>query len=113
MDFAAFMAQLPEPHTIVVEPYTGSGAYGDVYGTAVTVTPCYVDATRRRVRVTTQDAAGHEVVSSAQVYCLPDTVAPAGSRVTLPSGAITKVLDVADLDSAGLGLCDHVELVLE
>lgn len=114
MDWATFIAAtLPAPHTITVEALAGSGGFGDVYGTAVDVTPCFVDHKRRRVRIQTQDAAGAEVVSSTTVYCPPGTSAPPGSKVTLPSGHVAKVLDQAVRDAAGLPLPEHVELVLE
>jgi len=113
MDWAEFMAEFPTPHSVTVEAYQGSGGYGDVYGAAVVVAPCIVDQTRRRVPVATADAAGHIVISSAQVYCPPGTVAPAGSRVTLASGVVTKVLASSTLDAGGLALPEHVELALE
>jgi ribulose bisphosphate carboxylase small subunit len=114
MDWAEFVEQLlPEPHTISVEPYEGSGAYGDTYGTAVEVTPCFVDHKRRLVRVQTQDAAGHEAVSSTTVFAPPGTVAPAGSRITLVDGTTSRVLVAADRDPAGADLPAHVELNLE
>ncbi|HEU0041411.1 MAG TPA: hypothetical protein VFQ15_03570 [Jiangellaceae bacterium] len=113
MDWDEFLALLPEPHTVTVEAYTGSGAYGDTFAAPVEIDRCFVDAKRKRVRIQTQDAAGAEVVSSTQVYCPPDTVAPPGSRVTLPSGAVSKVLDAAALTDAGLDLPEHVALSLE
>lgn len=107
------MAELPEPHTISVEPYAGEGAYGKVYGTAVAVTPCLVVHKRRRVRVATGDTAGAEVLSSTTVYAPPGTVAPPESKVTLTSGAVAKVLAATDWDGAGLDVTDLVELLLE
>lgn len=112
MNWAEFIAQvLPEPHTVQIEPYEGSGAYGDVYGDPADVTPCFVDQKRRLVRVQTTDAAGHEQVSSTTVYA-PPTTAPPGSRVTW-NGRTSKVLASAVRDVAGLGLPSHVELSLE
>lgn len=113
MDWATFVAQvLPEPHVVTIEAYEGSGAYGDVYGAATDVEPCFVDQTRRLVRVQTQDAAGAEQVSSTTVYCPPGTVAPPGSRVT-HAGRTSRVLAASVRDDAGLGLPAHVELSLE
>lgn len=111
LEFVA--AEIPQPATITVEAYAGSGAHGPVYSSAVQVTDCVVDDTTRLVRVQTQDAAGHEKASSTTVLCPPDTTAPAESRVTLASGRITRVLAVAELDDHGLGLPSHVELSLE
>ncbi len=113
MDWDEVVDMLPEPHTITVEAYVGSGAYGDVYGSPVEIDRCFVDARQKRVRVSTADAAGAEVVSSAQVYCPPGTVVPPSSRVTLPSGVVTRVLDAAARTDAGLELPEHVELALE
>jgi len=108
-----FIRHIPTPASVVVEPYQGSGAYGDVYGAPTAVTPCVVEATRRLVRVQTQDAAGSEAVSSTTVYAPPDTVAPPGSLVTLPSGHVARVLAVAVLDDHGIGLPSHLEISLE
>lgn len=107
------MEQLPAPHTVSVEPFEGTGAYGKVYGAAVDVTPCLVVHKRRRVRIQTQDAAGAEVISSTTVYAPPGTAAPPESRVTLPSGAVAQVLNAANWDGAGLEVTELVELVLE
>lgn len=106
-------AILPAPHTITVEAYQGSGAYGDVYAAPAEVTPCLVDAKRKLVRVQTQDAAGHEAVSESTVYCPLGTVAPAGSRVALPDGTTTRVLAASRREDAGIGLPEHLELALE
>jgi len=113
MDWSEFCAHIPSPATVTVEAYQGSGAYGDVYAAPATVTPCVVEATRRLVRVQTQDAAGAEAVSSTTVYAPPDTVAPPGSLVTLPSGRVARVLAVAVLDDHGIGLPSHLEISLE
>lgn len=113
MTWEDFVAQvLPAPHTVTVEAYEGSGAYGDVYALPVDVGPCFVDDRRQLVRVQTTDAAGHEAVSSTTVYCPPGTVAPPGSRATW-NGRTSRVLAVSVRDDAGLGLPAHVELSLE
>ena len=74
--------------SVSVEPYTGSGAYGPVYGTAKTVR-VNVDATRRLVR----DATGREVVSEASLYVHPDDAASfvPESRLTI-GGRVSTVL---------------------
>ena len=69
------------PHTVVVEPYAGSGAYGDVYDARVTVRG-YVEDTRRLVR----NERGDEVVSETSVYARPEVHIPLGSRVTVWTG---------------------------
>lgn len=113
MDWDEFITLLPEPRTITVEAYAGAGAYGPTWAAPVTVDRCVVDAKRKRVRLQTQDAAGAEVVSSTQVYCPPGTIAPPSSRVTLPNGTVSRVLDAAELDDVGLALPAHVALSLE
>lgn len=114
MNWAEFIAEcIPAPATITVEAYSGSGAYGDVYADPVEVTPCVVQDSRRRVRVQTGTAAGAEVISETTAWCPPGTTAPAGSRITLASGRITKVIVSADITAAGHDLPEHVDLALE
>ena len=114
MDWAEFAAQLlPQPHTVTIQAYEGTGSIGPVYAAGVTVTPCIVEDTRRTVRVQTQDAAGREAVSSTTVYVPPATTAPPGSLVTLPSGRTAEVLAASTLDAAGWDLPEHLELALE
>ncbi|SCL16351.1 hypothetical protein GA0074692_6868 [Micromonospora pallida] len=105
---------IPEPRTVQVQAYEGSGAYGDVYADPVDVGPCVVDDTTRRVVVQTQDAEGAEGVSSTTVFAPMATVAPPSSLVTLPwTGRTAKVLAVSVMEDHGLGLPEHVELSLE
>lgn len=114
MNWAEFCGEfVSSPHTITVEALVGANGYGDVFAAAVEVTPCVVEHTRRRVRAQTGDAAGAEVLSSTTVYSPPDTVAPAGSRVTLPSGSVTTVITTSILDAHGHDLPEHVEISLE
>ena len=113
MTWEELMACIPEPRTIQVEAYEGAGAYGDVYGSPTDVGPCVVDDTNRRIAVQTQDAEGTEAVSSTTVLCPPGTMAPPGSRVTLPNGRTARVLATSNLDAHGLPLPEHVELALE
>ena len=93
-------------HTITVEPYTGSGAYGATYGTPVDV-ECRVEDTVRLVR----SADGDEVVSSTTVVCDVGTVIPAESRVTV-KGRVTTVLAVSDPSTGGRSELDHLEVAL-
>lgn len=95
-------------HTVTVEPYTGDGAYGPVYGAAVEVRGM-VDEQTRMVR----SPGGEQVVSSSTVYVRLDTTAPPGSRVTLPSGRRTTVINALRRDGSGLPTPDHLELQLE
>lgn len=113
MDWADFIAaHIPEPATISVEAYQGSGAYGPIYAAPADVTPCVVEQTRRLVRVQTQDAAGQEQVSSTTVYAPPGTVCPPGSRVTW-NGRTSRVLARSDISAHGLPLPEHAELNLD
>jgi hypothetical protein len=114
VDWATFIALcIPEPRTIQVEAYEGSGAYGDVYAAPADVALCVVDDTTRLVRVQTQDAAGAEQVSSTTVFVPPDTVAPPGSRVTIGTRTARAVLVASYLDAHGQPLPEHWELNLE
>lgn len=113
MDWPEFMAQFPAPATIGIEETGGAAGYGDRFDALVEVSPCFVEYERKRVRVSTQDAAGAEVVSSAQAYCPPSTGGYPNSRVTLPNGTVTKVLQRKVFDAGGLDLPEHVTLLLE
>ena len=93
-------------HTITVEPYVGSGAYGSTYGPPVEV-DCRVEDMVRLVRSST----GDEVTSSTTVVCDVDTVIPAESRVTV-KGRVTTVLSVADPSTGGRSGLDHLEVAL-
>ena len=95
-------------HTASVEPYTGTGAYGDQYGSAVDV-PCYYEGRRQLVR----DADGAEAVSEGTLFAdleHGDTLSP-GSRVTV-AGRRTWVLTVSTFDDGGLTGLDHIEVAL-
>lgn len=97
------------PHTVTVEPQTGSGAYGDVFGPSVPLR-CMADGTRRMVR----DPQGGEVVSSLTLIAEPgqaDAIPP-GSRVTWHDGT-TRVISSTDRDDGGLGAPQHTEVVCE
>lgn len=114
MDWAEFCDDnIPAPKTITGEAYSGAGAHGPVYATAESITPCVVEYARRRVPVATADAAGGIVIATATVWCPPGTNLPPGSRVTLPTGRVTKVLVMDTLDAHGHDLPEHVELMLE
>ncbi|GAA2825356.1 hypothetical protein RMN57_13245 [Kitasatospora sp. CM 4170] len=94
-------------HQVSVEPYLGDSAYGPRYGPLVVVR-CFLDQATRLVRA----ADGREVTSSSTVYARLDTVAPAGSRITLPDGRHTTVIAALRRDGSGLGTPDHLEVQL-
>lgn len=110
MDLVTWLGRvLPEPHTVTVEAYAGSGPYGDTYATAVTVT-CFADQKRRLIRA----PDGSQVVSESTVYAPLDTVCPPRSRVTLPDGQQTIVIAAHRRDAAGLAdAVEHLEIVCE
>jgi hypothetical protein len=106
------MASLPRRflvHTITVEDYLGDTSKGPRYGPARTVR-CLVD----EQTAGTRSPAGEQVRSSTTAYAGPDeqTVVPF-SRVTLPSGRVTKVILTKRRDGRGLGTPNHTEIQLE
>lgn len=94
-------------HTASVEPYEGSGAYGDVYGAAYSL-PCYFEAQRKIVR----DAQGDEAVAEATVYADPGAEIKPGSRVTV-NGYASTVITVSVFDDGGLTGLAHREIALK
>jgi hypothetical protein len=104
MDIPDFLLQ----HEIEIEPYlgvTGSGA--DSFGPTVTV-PCFVDEKVRRVIAPT----GEEAVSGATAYAALDTTAPGGSRVTLPSGRVGRVIAALRRNGGDLPVPSHLEIII-
>jgi hypothetical protein len=95
-------------HTVTVEPWTGSGAYGDVWGTPFGIA-CFVEDKRRLVRA----ADGSEVVSETTVYTNRGPEIPNRSRVTLPSGRKPLVIVVSDHDGGDLPVPSHLEIACE
>jgi len=94
-------------HTVSVQPYLGTGAYGPQYGPAVNV-KCFRDDTRRLVRA----ANGDEVVSETTFYCdlgvnvTPESVVNIGTRSTT-------VIAVKTRDGGGLPVPVHLEVILK
>ncbi|MFE7128957.1 hypothetical protein [Streptomyces sp. NPDC057617] len=96
-------------HTITVEPYEGSGAYGPVYGAPVDVEG-FLEQTARLVRA----PGGDEVVASSTFYCRRGAVnAPTKSKVTLPDGTKTTVIVAHDRAAGRLPLPEHLEVILQ
>lgn len=95
-------------HAVTVEPYTGDGAYGPTYGTAVVVR-CFLDEQTRMVR----DKDGRQVSSTSTAYCLLATNAPPGSKATLPDGRQTFVIAALRRDGGRLGTPNHLEVQLQ
>ncbi|MEQ4717914.1 hypothetical protein [Nonomuraea sp. B19D2] len=92
-------------HEALIEPFLGDGAYGPIFGAAVTA-KCLVDDERRLVR----DAQGAETVSDTTIFFPPGTRCPEGSRVTV-NGRVTTVIASYARDGGGLPTPDHVEVV--
>lgn len=102
------------PQTVSVQPWTGSGAYGDTYAAPVDLTPCYVEDVRRAVVVQTVDAYGSERLSSTTVFAPLDPEIQPGSLVTIPwRSRPGRAIAVARLTAPGLGLPEHQEINLE
>lgn len=96
-------------HRVTVEPYEGSSANGPIYGAPVSVR-CFLEESSELTR--TSD--GTERVSTARYFARLDTIeAPPQSRVTLPSGRVATVIDVARHDGGGLPTPDHLEVRLD
>lgn len=96
-------------HQITIEEYLGDTSKGPQYGPPVAVERCFVDEQTRGVR----SPGGEQVTSTSTVYADPGTTAPPLSRVTLPSGRVTTVIQTKDRDGGGLPTPDHVEIQLE
>lgn len=95
-------------HEITIEPYLGSTSTGPRYGPP-TVVRCFLDEETRGVR----SPAGEQVTSTSTAYADPGTDVPQFSRVTLPGGRTTKVIQTKNRDGGGLPTPDHVEIQLE
>lgn len=89
---------------VTLEPYAGTGAYGDIFGAPVPV-PAYVEDVRKVVLSST----GDEVVSESTVHCNLGVDFPAGSRVTV-NGRVATVIKVSLFDDGGLTGLDHQEV---
>lgn len=97
-------------HRVVVEPYLGPAGYGPRYGAPVEVL-CLLERSTRVVK----KPDGTEVTSSATFRTALDreSVCPPESRVTLPDGGKTTVINVQPQDGAGLPVPNHLEVSLE
>ena len=110
------MAELPARflvHRVVVEPFLGSGAYGDRFGAPVEF-PCWIDEKRRLVR----DEVGNSVVAEGTLLCPTElvTVITPKSRVTFHPEAVgiprrtTRVIAQSLHTDGGLGAWQHLEV---
>jgi hypothetical protein len=95
-------------HTVSVETFTGSGAFGESFAPPVTVT-CYADDGNHLTR----NKVGEEVVSQTIVFA-PLQSAPSftvDSRVTV-NGRVATVISVSSREAGWLGVPAHVEVHL-
>lgn len=95
-------------HRITVEPYRGNSAYGPLYGDAVEHAAMVSEAVK-----VTRAPDGTQAVSTAQVITAPDLDCPPDSRVTLPSGRVTRALTVAHHTAPGLPVPQSTEVMCE
>ncbi|GHA28650.1 hypothetical protein GCM10010372_30550 [Streptomyces tauricus] len=95
-------------HEIAVEPYGGESSTGTLYEPPVTVR-CFLDEQTRAVRT----PGGEQVTSTSTAYADLGTTAPALSRVTLPDGRKTTVIQAKRRDGKNLGTPNHLEIQLE
>lgn len=95
-------------HEITVEPYAGESSTGSLYGRPVAV-GCLLDEQTRAVRT----PGGEQVTSTSTAYADLGTVAPPLSRVTLPGGRTTTVIQAKRRDGKQLGTPNHLEIQLE
>ena len=96
-------------HTVTVETYAGSGAYGDTWEPESEPVPCFIDESRRLVR----DQHGAEVTSETTILTTlgeADRFTP-GSRVHVRDWTAT-VIGRARFDGEELGLPSHTEVNL-
>ena len=95
-------------HSVIVEPYVGTGAYAPQYGPPVTV-KCFRNDEAKLVKTT----EGDEVMSVATLYCPLTANVPVHSRVTLPGNPATyTVITSRPQDGGGLPTVDHLEVTL-
>lgn len=78
---------------IVIEPSTGTDAYGQsTYGTGVSV-HARVEGKNRMV----MNAQGNNVVSGTSIYIDGTTVVTTSSRITLPDGTKPLILSIESM----------------
>lgn len=110
MTWEDFCAQcLPAPHTVAIQALRGTGPVGDILDQPVEVAPCWVEDKRKLVLA----SDGSQVVSETQVFAPAETVAPPGSKVTLPGGRETVVITCSVPSAAGMDLPEHAEIACQ
>lgn len=94
-------------HVVTVEAWLGEGPDGPRFADSVAVR-CFLDQQTRQVRGTDNT----QVTSSSTAYARLDTMAPAGSRVTLPDGRATTVIAALRRGGGALPVPSHLEIQL-
>lgn len=94
-------------HTVQVEEYQGSGAYGDVYGAAVSVQCLIVDQIKM-----VRNGQGEEVQSSSSYIAKPGHTPAEGSRVTTNLGHRRTVVALTQVTAPGLPTPDNSQVYL-
>lgn len=103
-------------HTITVEAYLGQAGDGSQFYAPAAQVSCFVEERVRHIRSSNnQSSTGDELNSTATAYCELTLAAsiPAVSRVTLPSGRQTYVLEALRRDGGALPVPSHLELILQ
>ncbi|MEU0719050.1 hypothetical protein ABZ498_17965 [Streptomyces lavendulocolor] len=95
-------------HRVTVEPYDGDSAYGPTYRPPVEVRALVAEANK-----VTRNREGVEVTSTAQIITEPGLDCPPESRLTLPSGRVTKAISVANHTAPGLPVPQSTEVMCE
>lgn len=112
------MAELPEsmqPHRLAVQPYVGTGAYGDSWGAEIDDVPCWIDATRKLVRA----PDGSEKTSEATILLStsrwaqvqPGSLLKLHKELSGPYRAC-QVIQAKLRTDGGMGAWQHVELAV-
>lgn len=94
-------------HTVLVEEYLGSGAYGDVYGPTTSVKCLVVDQIKM-----VRNGQGEEVQSSSSYITLPGHTPAEGSRVTTNLGFRRTVVALTQVTAPGLPTPDNSQVFL-
>jgi hypothetical protein len=84
------MKQIPRfmmRHRVVVEPFLGTNATGEVYGVKASVNCMFTEKVKM-----VRNAQGEEVSSSSSYITTPDHAPPENSRVLTPFGDVRKVV---------------------
>lgn len=91
---------------VSIQPFLGTGPFGDVHGSAATKR-VIVEDDRRLIR----GSDGSEVISQTTLFAPLDTTCPEGSLVTI-DGRTATVLKVSRIDGGRTHAPSHLEIAL-